>query len=417
MYRSGQSQRTIYKLIDHLLSTTVDDALHMLSALVDFMVHSSDFVVTGGRVWEYHPQDDSYVLRYQYGEVEELQLGARRAVQEMPSALTLARKATLTTEPMEMGERGTRVYSLTGVGDPVDSPHGPIPPYAIAFTAREVTEEFIDTMLVVSSAATTALRNQRSAQRDQVLQKDLDTAWRIQRGLVPDHRLSYRDYELYGVSIPDRVVGGDYFDYLHTADHHDRLGVVISDAASKGLPAAVQALFVSGALRMGVSFDIKMSALVSRLNQLIYDTFPHERFVSLFYAELMASTTGLVLYVNAGHCPPLHLRAVDGSVHQLMPTGGILGIIEDQPFSVDNVNLAPGDYLVLYTDGITEACDASGETYGEERLTTILREARGATAEKLAHAIVDAVTQYSSGARYTDDRTVVVIRRLPSTPE
>lgn len=208
-YTPGQSQRTIYKLIDQLLSAQEDSPIHVLSSLVNFMVDSSDVVVTGGRVWQFDDSADanSYVLRYQYGELESLDLGVRRRIDEMPGTLSLASRATLTTEPMDMGTRGTRVYSLTGVGDPVHSAYGPVPPFAIAFTAHDVTEEFIDTMLVVSSAATTALRNQRAAVRDQALRKDLDSAWRIQRGLVPDHHVAYRDLDIYGVSVPDATVG------------------------------------------------------------------------------------------------------------------------------------------------------------------------------------------------------------------
>jgi len=405
------TQRTIYKLVDALLSTQVDDPQVMLSGLVDFIVDSDRLVMSGGRLWELEPGTDWYVLRYQNGEFESLQVGARRSVADMPGALALAKRATLTTEPVDMGERGSRVYSLTGIGDPVSSPSGPLPPYAVAFTARELNDEFVDTMLVVSSAATTALRNRLSDQRSRKLQKDLDTAWRIQHGLVPDHQRTFRDYDIFGVSIPDSVVGGDYFDYLNVSDEEDRLGLVVSDAASKGLPAAVQALFVSGALRMGVSFETKMSALVSRLNQLIYDTFPNERFVSLFYAELTASRNGLVLYVNAGHCPPLHYIAATGTIEELPPTGGILGIIEDQPFTVENVNLAPGDRLVLFTDGITEAQNASGELFGEHRLRSLLLDHAEASSEALCQHVLDAVNAHAVNAAYTDDKTIVVVTR------
>lgn len=404
-------QRTTYKLIDALLSTPVDDPLAMLSSLVEFIVDSDRLIMTGGRVWELDPTEDAYTLRYQYGEMESLEVGARRSVDEMPGTLALASRSTLTTAPIELGERGSRTYSLTGVGELVDRPSGRLPTYAIAFTGLELNEAFVDTMLVVSSAATTALRNRTAQQRDKQLKKDLDTAWRIQHDLVPDHQRTFRDYDIFGVSVPDRVVGGDYFDYLNVSDDEDRLGIVISDAASKGLPAAVQALFVSGAIRMGVSFETKMSALVGRLNQLIYDTFPNERFVSLFYAEFMASKTGLVLYVNAGHCPPMHYVAASGTIEELQPTGGILGIIEDQPFTVENVNLAPGDRLVLFTDGITEAQNASSELFGEERLSQILLDHPTATSEELTHHILDAVTTYTKGATYTDDKTVVVVSR------
>ena len=405
----GHSQRSIYKLIDALLSTTYDDSKQMLEALVQYLVDSSDLIITGGRIWELNAHNDTYQLQFQYGELEDLELGAARSFSEMPGTLQLANHDTLQTNPIVIDGHGERTFSLCGIGEREDRSGSHVPKFALAFTALEKNDLFIDTMLVVSSAATTALRNMSSAQKSKALQRDLDHAWRIQRDLVPDHRRAYKNYDLYGVSVPASVVGGDYFDYLSFSEGDDRLAVVVSDAASKGLPAAVQALFVSGALRMGVTFGAKMSSLVSRLNQLIYDTFPNERFVSMFYAELMDSKTGLVLYVNAGHCPPLHFHASSGTVTTLQPTGGILGIIKDQPFTVENVNIEPGDKLVLFTDGITEAQDVDGNLYGEQRLTDLIQAHSTVSSEALTQIILDDVTRYAVGSTYTDDMTVLAI--------
>jgi sigma-B regulation protein RsbU (phosphoserine phosphatase) len=251
-----------------------------------------------------------------------------------------------------------------------------------------------------------------TAVQDRRLRKDLDQAWEIQRGLVPEHHRSFRDYDLYGVSIPDHIVGGDYFDYLQAAgSNDDRLGIVISDAASKGLPAAVQALFVSGALRMAASYDTKMSALVARLNALIWDTFPLERFVSLCLVELSPSDNGLVLYVNAGHCPPLHYSAATDAVQWLQPTGGILGIVEEQSFRVENINMNKGDILVMFTDGITEAQDRAGTQFGETRLAEVVRESRHERSEIIVRQVLEAVQHFAAGSTYTDDRTIIVVKR------
>jgi phosphoserine phosphatase RsbU/P len=413
------NQRTIYKLVDALLETTVEDPIDMLSSLVQYLVDNDRTVMTGGRVWELDPTDHSYVLRSQYGELESLDLGSRRHLEEMPATLSASNRSSMATAPIDVPGRGMRTYSLIGVGDPDLRDESPLHPYALAFTTTEQSEEFIDTMLVVASAATTALRNRTQRERDTRMQRDLDQAWQIQHGLVPNHQRSFRDYDLHGISIPDRVVGGDYFDYLGSTEVEDRLGVVISDAASKGLPAAAQALFVSGAMRMGMSFETKMSSLIARLNQLIYTTFPNERFVSLFYAELMPSSSGLVLYVNAGHCPPLLLeRHPEGGFRrrELQPTGGILGIIEDQTYTVENINLLPGSILLLYTDGITEAQNSHGELYGEQRLWSLLEQHASATSQAIAQAILDDVTQFAVHAVYTDDKTLVVIKRHLSAP-
>lgn len=411
------TQRTIYKLVDALLVAKVREPLEMLSQLVQHIVESDRIVMTGGRVWELDADEDAYLLKYQYGELEDLALNTRVHVSEMPEMLSLAAHPTLTSPQIEVGDRGMRVYSLSGVGDFVNRAPGPLPPFALAFTSREHTDVFADSMLVISSAASTALRNMKAAHQDKKMRRDLDQAWQIQSGLVPDHHKTFADYDIFGISVPESVVGGDYFDYLQRTAEGDRLGLVISDAASKGLPAAVQALFVSGALRMAASFDTKMTSLVARLNTLIYDTFPNERFVSLCFVELMSSETGLVLYVNAGHCPPLHYRASTNTHTFLAPTGGILGIIPEQQFRLENINMNRGDLLVLYTDGITEAQDRSGELYGEQRLANIVSTNANNTSEYIAKAILTDVGQFSAKAKYADDKTLIVVKRFQSAFE
>ncbi len=406
---TGRTQRTTYKIVDRILSLSYERHIDLLSALVRDIVDNDRFVMNGGRVWEFDEATASYILRYKYGEGSALTIGTTRDVREAESPF--AQLATLNTyTEVESDADAVREYALTGVGDVLTVDGLSVYRYALAFTAHAITEDLKETLMVAGAAATTALRNMQAAQRERRMQKDLDQAWQIQQGLVPDHSRRFRDFDLYGLSLPESVVGGDYFDYLTTSDH-DRLGVVISDAASKGLPAAVQALFVSGAMRMAVSFETKMSSLISRLNTLMYDTFPHERFVSLFYCEFTHSENGLVLYANAGHCPPLHYRAATGTFEELHPTGGILGIIAEQQFRVENINMAHGDILVMFTDGITEAQDRTGTLYGEDRLCDVIRCNATSTSQQIALAIVEDVQKYSVGAPYSDDKTLIVIKR------
>jgi sigma-B regulation protein RsbU (phosphoserine phosphatase) len=406
---TGKHQRSTYKLLERLLGAAATTPLDLLSTLVQDVVDSDRLTMTGGRLWQLDAAADEYVLVYQVGEVEFLDSGTRRHVRDMPSMTELSKSRLVVVDGDNA--HGHRMYSLAGVGDPVQRPSGTLYPYAIAFTAHEQSDEYRDAMVVIGAAATTALRNMKQTHRDALMQRDLDQAWEIQRGLVPDHATSFRDYDIYGISVPDSVVGGDYFDYLRTPGDDDRLGIVVSDAASKGLPAAVQALFVSGAVRMGISFNTKITSLIARLNTLLYDTFPLERFVSLFYCELTPSANGLVLYANAGHCPPVLHRHTEGSSHLLQPTGGILGIVEDQYVGVENVNMQPGDVLVMYTDGITEAQSKTGELFGEERLQRIIALNSAASAYHIALAILEDVQHFAAGASYSDDRTLVVVKR------
>ena len=119
---------------------------------------------------------------------------------------------------------------------------------------------------IIGSAITSALRNRKSERKAKDLERDLDKAREIQRSILPVHELKFSHYDLYGISLSERIVGGDFFDYLQAADDKDRLAVVIGDAASKGLSAAAQALYVSGAIRMGVEFQTKIDRKSTRLN-------------------------------------------------------------------------------------------------------------------------------------------------------
>jgi sigma-B regulation protein RsbU (phosphoserine phosphatase) len=203
--------------------------------------------------------------------------------------------------------------------------------------------------------------------------------------------------------LPDSVVGGDYFDYLTTTsdDDEQRSGIVISDAASKGLPAAIQALFVSGALRMGSGFQTKITSLISRLNNLIFDTFPYERFVTLCYCELTQSQNGLMLYCNAGHCSPIHYRRSSNTCVELEPTGPLLGIAPHQKYRVEGVNLERGDILVLFTDGIPEAQNEHEQQFGEKRIEEVITAHKDASARTLATMLLEEVQTFSAHGSYT----------------
>ena len=217
---------------------------------------------------------------------------------------------------------------------------------------------------------------------------------------------------MYGVSLPDRIVGGDFFDYLQATSDKERLGVVIGDAASKGFSAASQALYVSGALRMGVEYQTKISTLIRRLNRLVNRTFSTEQFISMVYAELTDSDSGLVIYVNAGHSVPMLLHAASGEVQRLPSTGHLIGPFPGESYRSEYALMAKGDLLLLYTDGITEASNEREGMYGEQRLVQALRENRGKTPREVCAAILEEVQLFSKDAEYSDDKTLVVIKRL-----
>lgn len=407
------TQREIYKLVERLFSYQFENELDLLCALVRYFVGREELNIIGGRVWELDSSEDVYSLRYQFGEVDIIPDDYSIKISEQPVFDQLSARRTVINYETDslLLEKGIHLYSATGVGEMVKRASGKFYSYALAFNGVHLNQEFFDILSVIGSAATTALRNLTRHAEQEKLKRDLDKASEIQRGLLPDHTLTFYDYHVFGISLPDNIVGGDYFDYLRSPEDDERVSVVISDAASKGLPAAIQALFVSGAIRMGAGYHTKISSLISHLNKLLYETFPFERFVTLFYCELTSSQNGLVLFANAGHCSPLHFSAQTGESQLLNPTGGILGIIPEQKFRVENINMNFGDILLLFTDGILEAQDKDGNLFGYQRLADLLKEHRTDDAKTLAYRILEATQIFSTEAVYSDDSTVVVIKR------
>jgi len=410
-----QHQRETYKLVENLISTQFTDPLEMLKRLVKDIVDHKGFEITGGRVWELIPEELAYELRMQYGNVEKIPEHYRIYIQDQPFLSELVKERTLTKVETDkvLKEKGIKLYSVTGVGPIIRTRLGKFYKYLLGFNAPEIKPTFSETLTIISSVATVSMKNIIDLLEKQKIREDLYQAAQIQRSLLPDHSTDFLDYELYGVCIPDSAVGGDFFDYLkpESTDEEEKLGIVIGDASSKGLPAAVQALFVSGAFRMGWSYSTRMSDLFHRLNKLVYTTFPYERFVTLFYCELTSSQNRLVLYVNAGHPAPIHYRAGSDRITKLMPTGGLLGIMPKQKFKVENIRMHVGDILVLFTDGITEAMDENRKIYGEERLFKILKYTKELSAKEIAFEIIEDVNKFSAKSDVNDDKTIIVVKR------
>lgn len=387
-------------------------------ALIRHVVEHKHFEINGGRVWKFNISDFSYSLKYQYGNVEKIPVEYKINIEDQPVIKRLFKKRIqlhIETDPVLI-DKGIHLYSVAGVGEIIRAKRGrKFYKYLLGFNAPEILQSFYETLSIISSVATIKLRDLSQKQREQKIQKDLNQASEIQQNLLPEHYVEFHDYKIFGVCLPDSDIGGDYFDYLkNPVEEEERLGILICDAASKGLPASIQALFVSGAIRMGRSFSPRISQLITRLNNLIFDTFPYERFVTLFYCELTLSSNRLVLYANAGHCSPMHFWAYDKKIRILPPTGGLLGIMKNQKYNIENISLRPGDILALYTDGITECQDSAGNQYGEERLKKIIEKNHKDTPQDLSYKIIDDVAKFSVDSNYTDDKTLVIIKRDPS---
>jgi sigma-B regulation protein RsbU (phosphoserine phosphatase) len=407
------NQRRLYRTIESFASHDFKTDKELLKHVVNEIVKDEQINIKGGRIWQYEPSTDSYRLIHQIGVIDRVEQGYRIALSSYPIFYQLADQRSLIANETDryLRKKGIVKYSATGVGEKIEAKKGKIPQYILAFNSDKLEESLLADLNIISLAVTSLLRGKKVERKADLLEKDLDQAREIQQSILPQHALNFHHYELYGVSIPDRVVGGDFFDYLQSDKEEDRLSVVIGDAASKGFRAAAQALYVSGALRMGITFHTKISALMSRVNRLVNKTFAEEQFVTMFYAELSNDPKGLFLYSNAGHNSPMVYRAEDRRIDLLEATGQIMGPFPDGLYKVDNTHLNKNDIVVLYTDGVVEAV-GGGVMYGENRLQKKIEELAHLSAKDICRRLLDDVLQYSSASDDGDDKTIVVIKRL-----
>jgi sigma-B regulation protein RsbU (phosphoserine phosphatase) len=186
----------------------------------------------------------------------------------------------------------------------------------------------------------------------------------------------------------------------------------LGDVSGKGMPAALLMTALKGGVQvlLGEAPD-DVAKLMSRLDRVVAANFPRNRFVSFFFG-LLDPESGELIYCNAGHNPPFLLRA-DGSMERLPTCGTILGIFPDVGYEVKRCHLGPGDVLTMFSDGVTEENNPSGEEFGEERLARLLVEKGPGGAVNLVEGIRQAVLAWAAGAAAADDVTVVVARRVP----
>ena len=170
-------------------------------------------------------------------------------------------------------------------------------------------------------------------------------------------------------------------------------------------------MYISGAIRMAVNFEIKISALLNRLNQIINKIFSDDRFTTLFYGEITSNENGLFLYANAGHNPPILYSAQKDEINYLGTTGPLLGPAPNSKYHTDSINIQVGDILVIYSDGIVEAADVNFDFYEEKKLETIIRESKDLKPQEIVYKILDDVSKFSTNGKYNDDKTLVIIKR------
>ncbi|HXM22737.1 MAG TPA: SpoIIE family protein phosphatase [Terriglobales bacterium] len=248
-------------------------------------------------------------------------------------------------------------------------------------------------------------RSLRHAQRQHA--DELQDAREIQNNLLPKNIPQVKDYEIAGMTQPVRYVGGDYYNVVRISETQTVL--CIADVSGKGMPAALLMSSLQAALKPLMWDSRSPRELCRRLNRILCEIAPVGKFVSFFYAVLDSKDNRLT-YCNAGHNPPVLVRD-DGTASELNAAGAVLGQFPDWVYEQSDLQLRPGDALMLFTDGLVEACDQDDEPFGEERVIGIARENRGAGAEGLKTLLMQAASEHCGG-HFQDDASMIVLRAV-----
>ena len=246
------------------------------------------------------------------------------------------------------------------------------------------------------------------ASRDKLvaLQNELRVAHDMQQSILPKTFPNKPGYQVFGNMEPAREVGGDFFDIINL--ENDRIGLAIADVSDKGVPAALFMMSSRTLMKGAAIGKTNPAEVLGEVNQLLQEDNEAAMFVTVFYAEYNPKN-GSLLYANGGHNPPIIVHA-DGSSSVLPQTGGIpLGIMSGIQYGQNMVTLSPGDALVLYTDGVTEAMNIENEEFEMERLRAVLTEARSRDVREINQAIFQAVQTFAGDRPQFDDMTCMTL--------
>jgi serine phosphatase RsbU (regulator of sigma subunit) len=265
-----------------------------------------------------------------------------------------------------------------------------------------------EVLRTLAREAANVIENARlfSASRDKArLDHEVEIASQIQRQLLPKGFPSKPEFEVDGFSLACHSVGGDCYDFVElTGGRH---GFFVGDISGKGISASLLASVLQGVIYTTAALDVSPADLVARVNQFFSERSAEERYATLFYGVL--DMGGKIKYVNAGHVPPL-IRRKDRSLEALESVNLPAGLFPDTEFTGAVAQMFPGDFMVIYTDGVTEATNVAGELLEDAGLRKLLQEFSGQTVQELSEAIRAGVQNFTGGAPQSDDITLVVIQ-------
>ncbi len=407
------NQRQLYRTLETVASKKFATEKELLIEILNLIVTDNNIDVIGGRLWKLETEMQGYSLLYQTGNVQQINPDFVLLISENPIFELISKERTVLADETNkyLKKKGIFKYSASGIGSKKSIDDKPFYEYMIAVNSTEVEEELRNNLNVIATLLTSKIKERRVADSRKEIMIDLDEAKKLQKSILPDHEYQFKDYDIFGVTVPAKTMSGDYFDYLEFGSDDQRLGIVVGDAASKGASAAAEAMYISGAIRMAVKFEIKISALLNNLNKIINKIFSDDRFTTLFYGEITNNKNGLFLYGNAGHNPPIFYSAQKDEIKYLDTTGPLLGPAPNSKYHTSSINIKVGDILVIYSDGIVEAADVNFDFYEEKKLEAVIRDNKDLKPKDIVLKILEDVSKFSENGKYNDDKTLVIIKR------
>jgi sigma-B regulation protein RsbU (phosphoserine phosphatase) len=273
------------------------------------------------------------------------------------------------------------------------------------------SEEDQRLLSIVAAQSAQIVENARLYEEERALRRveeEIRLASEIQMGLLPEAPPAVPGYEIAGASFPAEVVGGDYFDFITGTDHGE-VAICLGDVSGKGLSAALLMANLQATIRTQALMDLPPGECVAHANALLARSTDPEKFATFFYGILHPHEHTLA-YSNAGHDPPLLVSQQKG-VRRLETGGVVLGFLDQSPYEEATVPIAPGDLLVAYSDGVTDATNDRDEPFGGERLIGLLEDCLEQHVNDVIGSIVAAVRQHAAGAPQSDDITLVAVKR------
>lgn len=270
------------------------------------------------------------------------------------------------------------------------------------------TRAALETLATEAAVAIENARLYRETMEKARMEQEMRIAAEIQQALLPKTGRVGSFFTAAAASVPCRSIGGDFYDYVDLPD--GALGFALGDVAGKGPPAALLSAMMQGMFAAQAASSDSPSRAISRVNLALYRRGIESRFVTLMYGALKPD--GSLTYCNAGHNPPLIIsRTAAGVTFRRLECGGpIVGLFETATFEEETVTLAPGDWLIVFSDGVSEAMSASGDEYGESRIVTVAEQSASLEPKQLLEAVFADVKAFAKGAAQSDDITAMVLR-------